>query len=530
MQRYFLFAFLLLISGNFIGCRQIQSEGKTLRYAITTEPTTLDPALVEDGPTIDLLFQVFEGLVRWEVGNKLVPNLAERWEISPDGRTYTFYLKRGVKFHNGREMKAEDVRYSIERSLDPNTRSTTAGTYLNDIVGALDKLEGRAQTVKGIEVVDPYTIRFRVDAPKAYFLAKLTYPTAYVVCREAVEKTGGRVNEQSMIGTGPFRLKEYLLNQKIILEANPDYHNGRPRLDYIERPIILDSTTRHNMYERGELDVCDVQKGDLRRDQADPVLSKELHFFDRAAIFYLALNQVAFPPFRDKRVRQAFALAINRDEVVQVALMGVNQKANGILPPGIPGYDPSFKGWEYNPARARQLLAEAGYPAGRGFPKLTLTFREKTPDLRRVAEVVRDMLKRELNIEVELREMEWGAFLSALNKQTMPFYHLRWAADYLDPQNFLSVMLRTGTPENRIGYSNSEFDKLCDRADRTQDKQERIRLYRKAERIAVEDAPWIPLYFQRDVELIKPYVKGIRDTLLGHLPHTTVEIVRGSKP
>jgi len=539
VRRYALSIIILLsIALLAAGCGKRQASAppaqNVLRYALTTEPTTFDPVLVRDGPTIDMLFHVFEGLVQWDENNRLQPNLAESWEISNGGRTYTFRLKQGVKFHNGREVTAEDFKYSIERACDPELASPVSATYLNDIVGALDKLKRRATEVKGVEVVDKYTLRITIDHPKAYFLAKLTYPTAYVVCREAIEQDGDevngrrlRINERCAIGTGPFKVSQYSPGSKVVLTANKDYHGGAPKLDGIERPIVLDASTRHAMYERGDLDIVDVQKGDLLRDQQDPVLSKELRTFDRAAVFYLGLNQNVFQPFKDRRVRLALAYATDKDAIVKVALMGVPQKANGIIPPGVLGHDPDFAGIPYDPEKARQLLAEAGYPGGRGFPTLTLTFREKTPDLRRTAEMIKEQYRKELGINVELREMEWGAFLDALDRKELPFIHLRWAADYLDAQNFLSVMLRTGAPENVVGYSNPRFDALCDRADREQDEQKRIELYREAERLAVtEDVPWITLYFQRDVELIKPYVKGIRDSLMGHLPHVTTYIER----
>jgi len=539
VRRYAVYILLIPLALSIVaGCGRREATAppaqNVLRYALTAEPTTFDPALVRDGPTIDLLFQVFEGLVQWDENNRLVPNLAERWEVSEDGRTYTFYLKRGVKFHNGREVTAEDFKYSIERSCDPELASPVSATYLNDIVGALDKLNRKATEVKGVQVVDSHTLRITIDHPKAYFLAKLTYPTAYVVCREGIEADGDivgnrrlRINERCAIGTGPFKVTQYQPGSKVVLSANRDYHGGAPKLDGIERPIVLDASTRHAMYERGDLDIVDVQKGDLLRDQQDPVLSKELQQFDRASVFYLGLNQNVFPPFRDRRVRLALAYATDKDAIVKVALMGVPQKANGIIPPGVLGHDPGFEGIPYDPEKARRLLAEAGYPDGRGFPTLTLTFREKTPDLRRAAEMIKEQYRKELGINVELREMEWGAFLDALDRKELPFIHLRWAADYLDAQNFLSVMLRTGAPENVVGYSNPRFDALCDQADRERDEQKRIQLYREAERIAVqEDVPWITLYFQRDVELIKPYVKGIRDSLMGHLPHVTTRIER----
>jgi oligopeptide transport system substrate-binding protein len=239
------------------------------------------------------------------------------------------------------------------------------------------------------------------------------------------------------------------------------------------------------------------------------------------------MNQSTFKPFKDARVRRAFNHAIDKDRIIKSLLLGINPKANGIIPPGIPGYRPGFKGLQYDPDRARALLAEAGYPGGKGFPTLTLTFREKTPDLKRTAEVIAQMLQESLGIEVSLREMEWGAFLAARHKGTLDFYHLRWAADYLDAQNFLSTMLRAGSPQNTTGYDSPEFNRLCDLADTERDPAKRAKLYQQAEDVVVNDAAWVPVYFQRDVELAKPYVKGIEDGLMGHLPHKRTHLETG---
>ncbi|MBW3623600.1 MAG: peptide ABC transporter substrate-binding protein [Armatimonadetes bacterium] len=494
------------------------ASAQTLRYPLLTEPTTMDPARVEDGPTIDVLQHLYDGLVQWNEKNEVVPNLAESWTVSPDGRVYTFKLKQGVKFHNGDPVTAQDFVYSINRALDPKTQSTVAGTYLNDILGAEDVLAGKAQTAKGVEAVGDHTLRITLDQPKAYFLSKLTYPTAYAVSRRAIEEGGDRWTEKP-VGTGPFILDQWAHHSMVRLRANPDYHEGRPKLDGIERPILLDTRTRHSKFENGELHMTDVTMGDYDRDKNDPKLKDNLKIYPRPAIFYVSMNQKAFPPFQKKQVRQAFNHAVDKDTLIRVAMRDVPKRANGILPPGIPGYDPNLKGLEYNPEKARQLLAEAGYPGGKGFPALTLTFREKQADMRRFAEAMADQLEKNLGIQVSLREMEWGSFLDARNKGELPFYYLRWMADYLDPQDFLSIMLRTGTSENGANYSNPEFDRLVDQADVMQDPQKRIELYRKAERIAVDDAAWIPLYFQTDVELWNPAVKGVRESLMGHLPH-----------
>lgn len=509
--------------------------GNVLRYALTTEPTTLDPAKVEDGTTIDLLQQVFEGLVSWNEKNEIAGNLAERWEVSPDGKIYTFYLKSGVKFHNGREVTAEDFKYSLERACNPALASPTAPNYLKDIVGVDEVLSGKARNIRGVRVVDPRTLQIEIDRPRPYWLGNMTYPCSYVVCREEVEKhPRGDIDETNMVGTGPFRLGEFRRGYQVSLVANPDYHGGRPRLDGIVRPIIKEGITRLNKYEAGELDIVDVSPRDLERINNDPKLQVDLKSFPRAAIWYLALNQAPEgSPFRDKRVRLAFAHAIDRDEVIRVALKGQADRANGIIPPGVPGHNPDVRPIPYNPQKARELLTQAGYPDGKGFPELTLSFRQDLPQVSQTAEVVAEQLKRNLNIMVQLRPMEWGQFLRERSNKTMPFSHLRWGADYLDPQNFLSTLLHTSVrdaqgreshPENGVGYSNPEFDRLCDAADVESDPEKRMALYRRAEQIAVDDAPWVPLYFQRDLELVRSRVRNLRESLAGHLPHTTTTV------
>lgn len=461
---------------------------------------------------------VFEGLVQWSPENRLVPALAEKWDVSSDGKTYTFHLRQGVKFHNGRPLTAGDFVYSLTRSLSRRIGSPSTIGYLTDIVGAQDYWQGKAQSVKGIDAPDDHTLRLTIDAPKAYFLAKLTYPTGYAVCKEEVEKTAGQVTDRSAIGTGPFKLTEYTQGDRMVLDANPDYWDGRPKLDRVERLILPDADARHSKFEAGELDIADVPMGSVAADRQNAKLGPLLHELERASVYYLALNQTAFAPFKNPKVRQAFAHAVNREHIVSVIHQGVPRPAAGILPYGVPGFDPDFKGLPYDPARAKQLLAEAGYPGGSGFPPLTLSFRASMPDIRNTTQAVQADLESNLGIQVELDEVEWNTFLARRSEGKMPFYFLRWAADYLDPQNFLSYMLHSNAGLNTLGYSNSEFDRLCDRADSMQNEKERMALYRHAERIAVDDAPWIPIYFQKDVELWNPRLRDVDNCLMGRLP------------
>ena len=501
-----------------------EGQENVFRYPIVTNPTTLDPGVVQDGDTIDMLQQVYEGLVTWSEDNQPIGNLAESWDIGDGGTTYTFHLKKGVKFHSGREVTAEDFKWSYERCTSPTFNSSTAKTYLNDIVGVTDKIDGKAKEVKGIEVIDPYTLKITIDKPRPYFLGKLTYVIGGVLDKDKVPADREIKSVEEMVGTGPYRATNYVPEQVIVLTAFEDYHGGAPQIAQIERPVIKDAATRLNKYKGGELDLVMLERQDVAALQQDNDLKDHLQFFQRPATWYVGLNQLVYPQFKDRRVRRAFAMAIDRKTIVDDILGGINTEANGILPPGVLGFRADAKALPFDPAQARQLLAQAGYPGGKGFPKLELAFREQRPDIRIVAERVANDLKKNLGITAELRTMEWRAYLEKHQANRMGFFHMRWGADYLDPENFLSVLLASYGPEMHVGYHNPEYDALCRAADVEQDQQKRLQLYAQAEDIVVNDAPFIPIYFQRDAELIRPRVAGLRESLFGHLPHTTVKL------
>lgn len=509
------------------------SAGKApgvLRYPITADPTTWDPALVQDGPTIDLLQNIHQGLVGWDEKSQVVPLIAARMpEISADGKTYTFTIRDGARFSNGRAITAEDVRYSLARSLDRRLNSSVAMNYLNDIVGAAELAQGRASELAGVKALDAKTVQIALVAPRGYFLGKLTYPTAYIVPKEEVEKGAKNpqgvpeISDKNTVGCGPFVLKEFVPHSKAILAASETYWGGRPKLNRIERPIVKDAKTARNLYDAGQLDIVTLEKSNYEQDRDNPALKDQIKLWDRAATFYLGINQTHIVPFRDKRVRQAIAHAIDKDAIVNNVLLGVNLKAEGVLPKGIPGFDETLRGPAHDVEQAKKLLADAGFPGGKGLPAITLSFREQQPDLRKTAEVLKEQLAA-VGINVNLTEMEWGAYLKMNNDNKHDLFHMRWAADYIDPQNFLSLLLMSDGPENHTGYKNPAYDALCRQADAEKDLARRIALYRKAEAMVVDDAPWVPIYFQRDLELVKPWVHGIRDSLLGHLPHTGVTI------
>jgi ABC-type transport system substrate-binding protein len=496
-------------------------SGNTLRYPMVSRPTTFDPAMVQDGVTIDMLQNLFEGLVAWTPDNKVAPALAQSWDVSKDGLTYTFHLRHDVKFQDGSAMTAQDVYYSFRRSLDPALQSPVAIAYMDNIVGANEVSKGTAKDLTGIKVVDPYTVEIHIKKPGVYWIYTLTYPTCYVVSKaEALPTTVMKdADVEHGAGTGPYRLSSYNPDQEVKLVANPAYYEGAPKLSGIDRPIVVDSNTRHSMYLNGQIDIVDEQRGDLDADMKDPDLQSQMKAWPRAATYYIALNQKMYAPFRDARVRQAFAYATDKEQIRKVVLEDRMDAAEDILPEGIPGYDPAFKGLPYDPAKARQLLAEAGYPGGKGLPPIDMYYNQSYALQDQLFDFIRQQWQENLGVTLTGRRTEASVFFDQEDKDLLPAFQIRWAADYLDQQDYYTVLLRSGGSQNHVGYSNPKFDALCDAADTEQDPAKRSALYRQAARIAADDVPVIPLYYQKDFELVKPYVRDIEDGLMGHLPY-----------
>jgi ABC-type transport system substrate-binding protein len=535
--------FLLLTTASLLtaaltaGCGNTGGAGATtagvLRESFPEEPPTLDPAMAQDTYTGDLLENAYEGLIGWNEKNQIVPKIASALpKISADGKTYTFTLRDNAKFANGRKITADDVKYSLTRALDPKLASPVAMSYLDDIAGARAVADGKTTDLSGVAVVDPSTVRITLVAPRAYFLGKMTYPTAYVVAKEAVESgplsAGGAHTldgtNSADASSGPFRITEYVRQSHVSLEPNPNYWDGKPRLTRIERTIVLDSKTAINLYQTDRLDmVINLQQSDYDSLKSDPALSKDVHLFPRAATWYLSVSPVNYAPFRDLRVRQAIAYAVDKESIIRDVTHGVYVMAGGVLPPGIPGYDTGLKGYGYDPSRSKQLLEQAGYPGGKGLPPMRIIYPEKQSNFSHPVEVLREQLQA-VGFPVELSEMEHGAFIHALHNRQFELAYGAWYADYIDPQDFLSLLFRSDAPENETGYNNPQFDALVGKADAERDPTKRDREYAQADAMLVHDIPWVPIAYGRDIELIKPGVTGIRDALMEHLPNTDVQV------
>jgi oligopeptide transport system substrate-binding protein len=475
------------------------------------DPLTLDPACASDVDSANYIVEVFSGLVTIDREQQIVPDIAESLpEVSDDGTVYTFHLRRGVLFHKeDRQVTASDVKYSMERALDPDTQSTVAEVYLGDILGAKEFVDGAADEVTGLEVVDNYTLRITIDAPKPSFLAKLTYPTGFVVDRRQVEGSTCFSNtnwQRKPNGTGPFKLKEWDLGQRIVLEPNGRYHLGAPSLGRVE--YILGGGSAITMYENDEIDVTGVGLNDIERvrDPAEP-LNQEFHEAPRMDIWYIGFN-VEEEPFDDPKVRQAFAHAIDKDKLIEVVLLDAVVEADGILPPGIPGFNENLQGLELDLEKAQELLAESEYGGPEGLPDIEIASSGRGASVGPVSEAVLAMWEENLGVKVSTRQTEFATFLRDLRDGKFQMFELGWVADYPDPENFLKIQFYSGSSNNYSQYANSEVDRLLEEADAETDEATRLSLYQQAEQIIVNEAPWIPLFHDKFSVLIKPYVEG----------------------
>ena len=463
---------------------------------------TLDPALSEDSPE-GIIGAIFSGLVRIDKDLKVVPDIAASWEVSDDGKTYTFYLREGVKFHDGKPVTAADFKYSWERACDPETESRKASTYLGDIVGAREMLAGEASELSGVKVMDDLTLEVTIDGAKPYFLYKLAYVTAYVVDRANVARGMNWTNGPN--GTGPFRLKEWKKDELLILERNDDYYLEPAKLESVVFQIFAGQPMM--MYEQGEIDIASVYMDALDRalDPAEP-LNQELLITPSTDISYLGFN-VAMPPFDDPRVRRAFALALDMDKILEVSLKGIAERAAGYLPPGIPGHNEELEPLPFDPEQAMQLIAESKYGSVNNLPPVVLY---GLYSIGPVGEAAAAMWQQNLGVKVEAQIIEeLEEYHERRHNRELQLFFSGWGADYIDPQNFLEVLFHSESEENVSAYSNPEVDAALEKAAVERDEEARLKIYQDIEKLILEDLPLVPFYqgSKKNV-LVKPYVEG----------------------
>ncbi len=482
----------------------IPTTGEKVLNLYNIDPYTLDPAISSEMTSHNYVMQLFSGLVRLDDNLEPAPDIAERWQVSDDGKTYTFYLRHDVRFHDGREVKTEDVKYSWERASAPETGSQTAATYLGDIVGVKEVLAGKVKEISGIRVIDDYTLQVTIDAPKSYFLSKLTYPTAFVVDRANVQRGNEWWHRPN--GTGPFTLKVWEERSLLVLEKNELYYGEMAKVDFVN--FHLWAGVPMNMYEMGEIDVTSASLAyiDKVTDKAGPFY-RELKVTPELSFFYIGFNTTK-PPFDDANIRRAFSQAIDKDKLVSLVFKGMVQPADGILPPGMPGYNGDLTGLYFDLAQARELIATSKYGDVSNLPPITITTIGWGGLISSGLEAIIYEWQQNLGVEVKVRQLEPERFLYHLKQETDEMFDMGWVADYPHPQDFLEILFRSGADNNYGEYSNPEVDALLEKAGVEQDKELSLALYQQAEQKLVADAACLPLWFGQNYTLVKPYVKG----------------------
>jgi oligopeptide transport system substrate-binding protein len=478
-------------------------------FLLGGEIPTLDPAIIEESPG-DVVGALFSGLVKIDKDLKVVPDIADHWTVSTDGKTYTFYIKSNAKFHDGKQVTAADFKYSWERACNPATKSTKAGSFLNDIVGAKEMMEGKATSISGIKVVDATTLEVTLDAAKVYFLGKISQPVAYVVDKANVEK-GSDWYEQPN-GTGPFKLKEWIKDERLVLEKNDDYYNTPAKLKNIV--IQLYAGNPMTLYENGDIDMTEVDSTNLDKvlDTTNS-LNKDLQMVSGIDTFYILLNTNK-PPFDDIKVRQAFAKAIDINKVIEVALKGQVDRAAGYIPPGIPGYNSVLQPIALDVDQAKQLIADSKYQSADKLPTITVYVPYAvTP----IEQSVIGMLQQNLGIQVKVEVISsYEDYLTRFHNHEYQVAFWGWRADYIDPQDYLDVLFQSQSPENGTAYSNPAVDLALAEAGAEKDETTRLKMYQDIEKLILADLPAIPMYQNlKSYVLVKSYVKGYVVTPIG---------------
>jgi ABC-type transport system substrate-binding protein len=466
-----------------------------------SQPQTLDPALTYAGPS-GPLGHIFSGLVTLDPALQVQPDLATGWDVSDDGMTFTFFLDPEAVFHDGRPVTAADVVYSWERAAAPATGSDTAASYLNDIVDFAEYHAGQTDNLSGLRVLDDHTLEVTIDAPKPTFLAKLSYPVAFVVDRANIEMPDW---ERQPNGTGPFTLKTWEDDDILILERYDDYYRQPAALRHVV--YLLGAGLPLSLYETDQIDLVGIDSSTLERalDPNDP-LSADLVTGSAMCTDYVGYN-AQLPPFDNVLVRQAFNHAIDRERLVTTLGQGRMLVANGPLPPGMPAFQDRPLTYEYDPGYAQELLLQAGYEPG-SLPPLQYHV-PGYGDVHAQATALITMWQENLGVTIEPVLIDPYTYTDELFAgNTGHIFDSGWCADYPDPENFLDVLFHSRAQQNLGGFADAEIDALLEAARVEQDTAARLALYAQIEEKLIATAPALFMSHPLSAILVKPVVSG----------------------
>ncbi|MFN3739275.1 MAG: ABC transporter substrate-binding protein [Thermodesulfovibrionales bacterium] len=492
-------ALFILLLCSIIACSSDNREEGAIYFRVNSNPTTLDPGLIVDVSGATIAAKLFNGLVKLDRNLQVVPDIAERWNVSADGKAYTFYLKEGVRFINGREVTARDFKFSFQRVLSPDFRSPVTWV-LQRIDGAEEYMKGKTKDVRGIEVLGERILRLRLKEPFSPFLGLLTMTAAYVVPEEEASRPDFSTNPS---GTGPYVLKRWIHNNEIVLESRKDYFEGPPSVKKIIYRIIPEDLTAITEFELSNIDVLNLPASAIKRYVQDR--EKNRWILSRAGlnIYYLGLN-CSRPPLDNPLMRQTIAYAIDRQKILDTIYEKRGIIADGIIPPELRTWK-ALGGFHYNPQKAKELIKKAGYS---GEPLLFYVTQDQ--EVIDIAEVIQEYL-RKAGMNIKIRQLEWSAYKEALIKGEEHLFWLSWWADYPDPENFLFPLFHSsniGAKGNRTMYKNREVDRLIEAGSRELDQKRRSIFYERAERLIMNDAPVIPFWHKKDFFIIQPWIKG----------------------
>ncbi len=499
-----MFVVIALIGTVFVGCKEEKKAGGEWRGFIM-EPVSLDPPNCYESEGIQVARQLWDGLVEYDPETlEIKPAIAESWDISDDGLVYTFKLKKGVKFHSGRELIAEDFVYSWSRVARAETASYLA-YHLQPIVGYDELQAGEGDTLEGVKALDDYTLEVTLKYPYADFISTVGHVVFYPVAKEDIEQWGDAYSEHAN-GTGAFKFVEWKHDQYIQLERFDDYYGEKALLEKVKYVIFADEDTAFLEFKAGNLEYTEIPQGKIQATLDDPDYGDNAIRKPLLAVYYFAMNYET-EPFKDNlALREAINYAVDRQNIIEVIMEGVPTTATGVVPPGIPGFQENVSKYTYDVDMARQKLEEAGYPDGEGLPTLQFGINLGTVHGTTAEAVQADLA--EIGINVEIVGMEWGAALEAFQNGEIGFFRLGWIADYPTMDNFLFPLFYSESTDNYQRYNNPEVDRLLIEARSTIDEDERIAKYREIEKTVVDDSAFILIYFYGSRRIIQSYVKG----------------------
>jgi ABC-type transport system substrate-binding protein len=471
-----------------------------LYLRLNANPTTLDPALIVDVTGGTLAAKLFNGLVKLDENLDVVPDIAERWEIRDRGTTYIFHLKKGVLFTNGREVTADDFKYSFIRIFEPKTKSPNTWV-LERIRGTKEYMKGDAKDIPGIEVIGRYTLIISLEKPFSPFLKLLTMPAAYVVPREEVEKRGPDFSTNP-VGTGPFSLKEWNHNSTLVFVRNERYFDERAKVTGIVYRIIPEDLTAVTEFEIGNLDVIAIPPPEYAKYRNSPKWSPLISSAKGLNTYYLGFN-CSRPPFDDINLRRAVSCAIDRGKILKTFYEGRGRLAEGPVPDLLRKW-PSPGVYPYDPERAKRIIATEG------LKKRVINFYVSADqEVVDIAEVIQYCLK-QVGLDVRIKQLEWSAYKAALNNGEADMFWIGWWADYPDAENFLFPLFHSsnyGAGGNRSRYTNREVDRLIEAGQGATDPSEANRFYMSAEKIITSECPWVFFWHRNDYTLRQPWIK-----------------------